>query len=304
VLLWAGSTAERLVPDNAHEQWEGALAGLAVRRAQDGGPASYELAFEDGPRIPLNARLGEGFRVEFTGVVSCRHCGAESRKSFGGGYCYDCFSTLARCDLCVVSPDRCHYAAGTCREPEWGESFCMQPHLVYLANTSGLKVGITRAGREIGRWLDQGAIQGLVILEAATRRDAGLAEAAIATVLPDRTDWRRMLRADVPPLDLPAAWRRLRDSELSLPDGVTTLEGRAAVVVSLAYPLTANAAPEHTLRLENGPVSGNLKGMKGQYLVLGNGAFNVRAHAGYRVRLSIGAPMEEETGGEQLGLFG
>ena len=188
------------------EHWEGELAGLAIEVVAAGEPARYRLDLKDGPTIELNGQIGRGLQISFTGLVHCRYCGAESRKSFAGGYCYDCFSTLARCDLCVVSPDRCHYDAGTCREPDWGESFCMQPHRVYLANSSGIKVGITRKGRELGRWLDQGAIQGLVILEAATRRDAGLAEVAIAAVLTDRTDWRRMLRADVPPLDLPGAW--------------------------------------------------------------------------------------------------
>jgi hypothetical protein len=24
---------------------------------------------------------------------------------------------LAQCDLCIMSPERCHYDAGTCREP-------------------------------------------------------------------------------------------------------------------------------------------------------------------------------------------
>jgi hypothetical protein len=181
----------------------------------------------------------------------------------------------------------------------------MQPHRVYLANSSGVKVGITRRGRELDRWRDQGAIQGLVILEAATRRDAGIAEAAIAAVLPDLTDWRRMLRADVPPRDLPASWQRVLDEGLALPQGVRPVASAgAADVVTLTYPLTANAAPERTLRLDDGAIGGNLKGMKGQYLLLGSGAFNVRAHAGYRIRVRFGPPLEEDSAGEQLGLFG
>ena len=287
------------------EQWQGELAGLAISGGQGGEAARYRLAFNDGQTIDLNGQIGNGVQIRFSGVVCCRHCGAESGKSFGGGYCYDCFSTLARCDLCVVSPDRCHYDAGTCREPAWGEAFCMQPHRVYLANSSGVKVGITGKGREVGRWLDQGAIQGLLILEAETRRDAGIAEAAIAAVLPDRTDWRRMLRADVPPLDLPAVWQRLLDEGLTFPAGVQPVASVASDdVVKLNYPLTVNASPEQTLRLDDGAISGNLRGMKGQYLLLGGGAFNVRAHAGYRVSLSIGAPLEEDVAGEQLGLFG
>lgn len=240
--------------------------------------------------------------MTFAGVVHCRHCDAQSAKSFGGGYCYDCFTTLARCDLCVVSPDRCHYDAGTCREPEWGEAFCMQPHRVYLANSSGLKVGITRAGREIGRWLDQGAIQGLVVLDADTRRDAGLAEVRIATLLADRTDWRRMLRSDVPELDLEAAWARIAESGLAMPGGVRPATNQT--VARLHYPLDATSPPQAVLRLDRDEVKGNLKGMKGQYLILGSGAVNVKAHAGYQVDVTLGQPLDGQGSAEQLGLFG
>ncbi len=118
------------------------------------------------------------------------HCGASTRKSYGDGYCYPCFKTLARCDLCVVSPDRCHYAAGTCREPAWGEAFCMQPHVVYLANSAGAKVGITKPENLPGRWLDQGATQAVVIMRTHSRHQAGCVEAALARHVSDRTDWR------------------------------------------------------------------------------------------------------------------
>jgi hypothetical protein len=178
----------------------------------------------------------------------------------------------------------------------------MQPHRVYLANSSGLKVGITRAGREVGRWLDQGAIQGLVILAAETRRDAGLAEVAIGQQLADRTDWRKMLRADVPELDLTEARRRLFESDLLLPAGVSRVQGEE--VVHMSYPLKATAPPEYLWRLDQGDIGGNLKGMKGQYLLLGRGAFNVRAHAGFRVEVTFGEPEDEPVDGEQLGLFG
>mgnify|MGYP001821533024 CR=1 FL=1 len=306
------------------ERWHGELAGLQIQAGtaaagkeaasreasrRDGptdsaSPASYRLAFKDGRIVELNDRIGAGVQIQFNGVVGCRHCGAQSHKSFGGGYCYECFSTLARCDLCVVSPDRCHYALGTCREPDWGESFCMQPHKVYLANSSGIKVGITRSGREQGRWLDQGAIQGLAVLEADTRRAAGLAEAAIARLLPDRTDWRKMLRADVPLLDLPGIWENTLGRLAALPEGVSAVTPVAETdVVRMHYPLTATAPPAQNLRLDDGPAVGNLKGMKGQYLLLADAAFNVRAHAGYLVEVAIGEPLPESSAGEQLGLF-
>ena len=286
------------------ERWQGVLAGLQIQSSGDGTPASYQLAFNDGRIVELNERLGAGIQVSFAGVVCCRYCGGESQKSFGGGYCYECFSTLARCDLCVVSPDRCHFDAGTCREPDWGESFCMQPHKIYLANSSGIKVGITRSGRELGRWLDQGAIQGLVVLEADSRRSAGLAEVLIARLLPDRTDWRRMLRADVPVLDLPGIWEEAQARLPAMPEGVQAVAAVTADdVTRLHYPLAATSTPEQNLRLDDGPVKGNLKGMKGQYLLLGSAAFNVRAHAGYLVEVAVGEPFAESSAGEQLGLF-
>jgi hypothetical protein len=91
------------------------------------------------------------------------------KKSFNQGYCYACFSRLAQCDLCIVRPETCHYAAGTCRDTEWALAFCFQPHIVYLANTSGLKVGITRHTQIPTRWIDQGAIQALPIMKVALR---------------------------------------------------------------------------------------------------------------------------------------
>jgi hypothetical protein len=177
----------------------------------------------------------------------------------------------------------------------------MQPHRVYLANSSGIKVGITRRGAERGRWLDQGAIQGLVIAEADSRRAAGLAEVTIARRLPDRTDWRKMLRADVPELDLAGAAAGIRE-EVSLPAGVRW--ATAQQIVRLSYPIESRASPVQTLKLTDATVSGNLLGMKGQYLLLTGGAFNVRQHAGYRVTVRLGAPRAADGGqGDQLGLF-
>lgn len=96
-------------------------------------------------RLALNDYLGEPLQLEWTGGIACSHCGRATRKSFAQGHCYPCFKRLARCDTCIIKPELCHFHAGTCREPDWGQRFCFQPHIIYLANASGLKVGITRA---------------------------------------------------------------------------------------------------------------------------------------------------------------
>ncbi len=248
-----------------------------------GDPAAYRLVVRDGSDgMDLNALLGAGLVIEYRGAIVCAACGAGTPKSYGGGYCYACFSSLARCDLCVVSPVRCHYHQGTCREPAWGEAFCMQPHRVYLANSSGPKVGITSAGGEIVRWLDQGASQGLVIADAPTRHLAGVLEAALTRYVSDRTDWRALLRGPAPSVDLGALRDGLRGRLGSLPDGVTWRSSGASV--TLAYPVLAYPRALTRLRLDrHRRIAGRLLGVKGQYLLFEHGVFNVRWHRSFQV---------------------
>jgi len=177
----------------------------------------------------------------------------------------------------------------------------MNDHLIYLANTSGLKVGITRAGNENGRWMDQGAVQAMTILRAQTRRDAGLAEELIAKRMSDRTDWRRLVGGDVAPLDLSHEKALLREQLGELPAGVSWIE--ESDLRTFSYPVLRYPARLERLHLTAGSVEGNLLGIKGQYLLLSSGVFNVRQHAGYEVRISVLAEPVATAGGEQLGLF-
>ena len=82
----------------------------------------------------------------------------------------------------MMKPETCHFAKGTCREPQWGEQHCMVPHYVYLANTSGVKVGITRHTQLPTRWIDQGATQALPIFKVNTRYQSGLVENCISRI--------------------------------------------------------------------------------------------------------------------------
>jgi hypothetical protein len=272
---------------------EGALQRMNVRH---GDPACYELVLQSDaapgedpktvPTLPLNPLVGKGLRLEFNGRITCSECGSVTRKSYGEGYCYPCFRRLARCDLCVVSPVRCHYAAGTCREPEWGEAFCMQPHLVYLANSSGPKVGITTQGGQLGRWLDQGASQGLVVASASSRHLAGVLEDRLSRRVSDRTDWRALLRSDAAPVDLVALRQSLRPAPDDLPDGVRWLDDQD--VVALTFPVLSY--PRHLVRFaleREGTVGGRLLGIKGQYLLFEHGVLNIRRHRAYHVRVDV-----------------
>lgn len=236
--------------------------------------------------VAMAPLIGQTLRLHHDGVIRCSHCDRVSKRSFGQGYCYPCFKKLARCDLCIMSPTRCHFAAGTCREPGWAQDFCFAPHSVYLANSNGLKVGITGAEREPTRWADQGAVAALVLLHCDTRQLSGTMEAQLAATISDRTPWRKLVSTDAEPIDLDAA-RSVALAQLGeLPDGV-----RAAVAAPLKirYPI-ARYGPTKTLALEKSPLfESELIGIKGQYLLFADGIFNVRRHTAFHIELQWGA---------------
>ena len=245
-------------------------------------PVVYRL---DTDGESLHEWLGRRVTLRATGRIICSACGNTTRKSYGGGHCYRCFKTLARCDLCVMAPQRCHYAAGTCREPQWGEDFCMQPHWVYLSNVTGLKVGITRRGLERGRWVDQGAVQGRLLARTKSRHAAGLLEVDIAQNVSDRGQWRQMVSTTPTPLDLNAAAQELAARYATQHPEAEFLA--ASEVQQITYPVT-HWPPPNRLNFRQAPIhEGVLCGIKGQFLLFEHGVFNVREHTGYEAEISV-----------------
>ncbi|MDN3525610.1 DUF2797 domain-containing protein [Halomonas sabkhae] len=258
---------------------------------EPGLPARYTL-IAGADRVPLADWLGATLRLDWTGAIACTHCGRATRKSFGQGHCYPCFKKLARCDTCIMKPELCHYFQGTCREPEWGEAHCFQPHVVYLANASGLKVGITRRTQIPTRWLDQGATQALPILEVASRQQSGLVEVLFKGVVSDRTNWRTMLKGEAPVLDLAAERDRLLArlgdglDELRQRFGEVAIQELDAEAYRFDYPVLEfpGKVTSHNFD-KQAEVSGRLLGIKGQYLIFDTGVINLRKFTGYEVEL-------------------
>jgi hypothetical protein len=256
-------------------------------------PVSYALPLGD-ETVALAPYLDHAFTLRYMGKITCVHCGRNTSKSFNQGYCYPCFQKLAQCDSCIISPERCHYAAGTCREPVWGDHFCMQDHVVYLANSSGLKVGITRASQLPTRWIDQGATQGLAVLRVRSRQQAGFCEVMFRQHVTDRTNWRSMLSGEQAELDLHAERERLLagcSQELQdLHDrfGLHALSVLTGVEpVSISYPVLRYPDKISSLDFDKEPeISGKLLGIKGQYLILDSGVINIRKYTGYELELT------------------
>ncbi|MCD1586543.1 DUF2797 domain-containing protein [Vreelandella titanicae] len=264
-------------------------AALPGRQDQ---PVVYHLRAGE-HRVALNERIGEPLSLRWTGAIACTHCGRATKKSFAQGHCYPCFKRLAQCDTCIMKPETCHFFQGTCREPEWGERHCFQPHIVYLANSSGLKVGITRKTQMPTRWLDQGAIQALPILEVDTRQQSGFVEILFKEQVADRTNWRAMLKGDVETMDLSAE----RDRLLTLlADGLHQLrETHGADAIRLLeqpaqhfhYPVSVFPKKVVSHNFDKQPlVEGVLQGVKGQYLILDSGVINLRKFTGYEIQVS------------------
>jgi len=257
-------------------------------------PVAYQLPVDD-LLLPLNAALGKTLSLQYEGIIHCQHCGRKSNKSFSQGFCYPCFKKLAQCDSCIMSPEKCHYFEGTCREPEWGEKHCMVDHVVYLANSSGVKVGITRETQTPTRWIDQGATQALPIMRVKTRQQSGLVEDIIRAHVKDRTDWRAMLKGDAEPVDLSL----IRDELLERCDSeLTELETRFGVQAlqrlddakseTFNYPVLEYPKKVTSFNMDKNPlVEGTLMGIKGQYLILDTGVINIRKYTAYSVGVSI-----------------
>ncbi len=267
----------------------GVIRKMAVEATE---PVSYWLPMGE-ERLEVQPLLGSQITLEFTGQIYCIECGRKTTKSFNQGYCFPCLRSLAACDMCIVKPELCHYDQGTCREPAWGESHCMRPHVVYLANSSGLKVGITRASQVPTRWIDQGAVQALPLYEVDSRLQSGWLEVALKRYISDRTDWRAMLKGDPSQLDLLVERDRLlgeasvdlAECQLKIGSASMRLVG-GAEEARFKYPVLVYPEKIKAHNFDKkARVEGCLQGVKGQYMILDTGVLNVRKFAGYEVDL-------------------
>jgi hypothetical protein len=257
------------------------------------GSVDYKLPIDD-QRIGMNTLIGQSISIEHIGDIHCIHCGRRTKKSFSQGYCYPCFSKLPQCDTCIMSPEKCHFHHGTCRDPEWGEKYCFTDHFVYLSNTSGVKVGITRGTQLPTRWIDQGATQGLPIFRVQTRYQAGLIEDCIREHIADKTHWQKMLKGNSDSVDL----HSLRDELMAKSEGgLEFLEqehGLQALqrlynenITEIKFPVEQFPEKVKSLNLDKQPlVEGVLQGIKGQYLIMDTGVINIRKFTAYNVKFS------------------
>lgn len=269
-----------------------------MRTQLQDGLAHYSLVLDENQYYLndyISSEKQHEIRIEFLNQINCIYCQREIKKTFNQGYCFPCFRALARCDSCIMSPENCHFHLGTCREPEWGKQHCMQDHVVYIANSSGVKVGLTRVNQIPTRWIDQGAVQALIIARLASRYQAGLLEVICKQHLSDRTNWRAMLKNEVDAKNLIEVREQLYSkiteelSELELEFNNNQIKwDNNENIFEICYPVSHYPKKIVSYNLDkNNIAAGNLIGIKGQYMILDSGVINLRKYTGYKVKITI-----------------
>ncbi len=223
--------------------------------------------------------------IRDTGRRFCICCTKLVKTLFGQGFCYPCFQSAPENAPCIVRPELCRAHIGEGRDVEWESTHHNQPHSVYIANSGGLKVGITRDTQVPTRWIDQGAVSAIVIGKTPNRYLSGVFELEMKRFMSDKTAWQRMVKGQDPDLDLkqiaadlsPVIPESLRD--FYCPEIITTLR----------YPVVRYPQKPISTKLAASPeFSGRLVGIRGQYLILDdNRVLNVRNHSGHEVELTI-----------------
>lgn len=257
---------------------------LSKMQTEFGNPIQYYLVFENS-FLNMNQLLGNDIEIEFQGY-QCLNCG-KAKKIFRQGFCYDCFMSSPAVGDWIMKPElsTAHLDIED-RDLAYEKRVQLQPHVVYLALSSEVKVGVTRKTQVPTRWIDQGAVQAIPIVEVPNRYLAGITEVALKNHFTDKTNWQKMLRNEVNHFDLIAERNKVFDL---LPNEIKEYFPKEEKIIQLDFPVLQYPKKVTSLNLDKTPnFTGKLSGIKGQYLLFEDGTvFNVRSYEGYVVKMSL-----------------
>lgn len=258
---------------------------LTKMQTEIGNPIQYYLVFENS-FLNVNQLLGKEIEISFQGYL-CLNCG-KKKKIFRQGFCYDCFYSSPAVGDWIMKPELSTAHLGIAdRDLAYESKVQLQPHVVYLALSSEVKVGVTRNTQIPTRWIDQGAEKALSIVEVPNRYLAGITEIALKNHYADKTNWRKMLTNDIASTDLIAEKAKLQ--QLLPPEVQEFFYSEKNDLYEMHYPVLEYPKKINSLSLDKTPnFQGKLMGIKGQYLIFQDGTvFNVRSSEGYVVEIII-----------------
>ncbi len=247
-------------------------------------PIQYYLVFEN-DFLNMNQLLNKTISIQFVNY-QCLGCGLD-KPIYRQGFCKSCFFGLPQAADWIMRPElSTAHLDKEDRDLEYERKVQLQPHVVYLANSSNVKVGVTRKSQVPTRWIDQGAHEAIEIVEVPNRYLAGITEVALKAHVADKTNWRTMLKNDLKDEDL-VDWRhKLKDF---IPEEAIDYFIENNTETQLKFPVLQYPEKPKSLNLTKAPsYTGVLKGVKAQYLIFEDQTvFNVRANEGLVVKIEI-----------------
>ena len=253
-------------------------------KTEIGSPIQYYLVFER-DFIHINQLLDKKISISFLGY-ECMNC-KKKKKIYRQGFCYDCFFEIPQAADWIIHPEKSQAHLGIeDRNLDYEKAVQLKPHIVYLANSGNVKVGVTRKTQIPTPWIAQGAHKALEIAELPNRYLAGITEVALKNYVGDKTNWRTMLKNEIQEQDL-CSWRdKLKQyiPQEALPYFIDNIKETTLEFPVLQYPTKLK-----TLNLLKTPqYTGTLKGVKGQYLIFEDDTvFNVRSNEGFVVSINM-----------------
>jgi len=238
--------------------------------------------------VAMNELVGNKVTLQYEGRINCVRCGRETKKSFSQGFCFPCFRDAPENSPCIIRPELCEAHLGKGRDPEWEERNHNQPHVVYVAISSGIKIGVTRSTQIPYRWIDQGAWKSVVLAETPNRYQAGIIEVELKQFASDKTAWQRMLKNELADeVMILEAKTKLQEQ---MDNRFNVFDSSDDQVYEFNYPVIEYPEKVKSHNLDKVPtLEGKLMGIKGQYLIFEGGiVINIRKYGGYYVSLKVG----------------
>jgi hypothetical protein len=253
-------------------------------RSELASPVKYTLPIGEN-LLEMNNLIGKEISMKFDGQINCISCGKQTKTSFGQGFCYNCLQTAPEASESVLRPELSKSHLGIARDMEWAEKHDLIDHIVYLAVSTEVKVGVTRIHQIPTRWIDQGASSAIKLTTTPNRHIAGIIEVFLKKYFTDKTNWRKMLTSE----------NTLVCNLLEEKEKVTTLlpsELRKYIepdnsITEIGYPVQRYSDKIKSVGFDKMPViEGVLTGIKGQYLMFEDDTvLNVRKHNGYYLHI-------------------
>jgi len=261
-------------------EFEGNLLKMRTELAN---PVHYFLRLNQ-DEIFMNELLNKEIQLDYLNQIHCIKCGRITQKSFSQGFCYPCFRSAPETEECVLRPELCQAHEGIARDMQYAENHCLIDHIVYIAYTSGIKVGVTRHTQIPTRWIDQGARSAIKIAITPNRYTAGLIEVALKSFFADKTNWRNMLNGNNENVNL---MREKENALFHLSEELRKFGTDDNAIVFINYPYPNPLEKISSINLDKyNYFKGNLIGIKGQYLVFKDGnVINIRKYGGYLIKL-------------------